>query len=201
MYLVYDVETNGLPTSHSEPANNFNCWPRISQLALALYDSKGRMIYEDAMYIKPDGWEMPDELVKKYGITTEFLHEKGVAISWALGVFQRMERDCQFRVAHNISFDSKVLRAEMIRAYTSQFAPKFESGKHCTMMAAAKHFSIKWPKLDALYKKLFNEGFDGAHNAIHDRNACARIFFKLQELGAFEKKEPEKQETAGDLGL
>ena len=40
----------------------------------------------------------------------------------------------------------------------------------------------KWPRLIELYKFLFNEEFDGAHNSLMDSRACERCFFKLQEM-------------------
>jgi DNA polymerase III epsilon subunit-like protein len=44
-------------------------------------------------------------------------------------------------------------------------------------------YGYKWPKLMELHQKLFNEGFDGAHDAMNDVLACGRSFFELQRLG------------------
>jgi len=41
--------------------------------------------------------------------------------------------------------------------------------------------SYKWPSLIELHTKLFDEGFDGAHDALADVKACAKSFFELKE--------------------
>ncbi len=38
----------------------------------------------------------------------------------------------------------------------------------------------KWPKLQETYKFLFGEEFEGAHDAMADVRACARIYFELR---------------------
>jgi len=43
--------------------------------------------------------------------------------------------------------------------------------------------NFKWPTLEELYLKLFNEKFDAAHNAIADVQATARCFFELIRIG------------------
>src|SRR5690606_8051357 len=41
---------------------------------------------------------------------------------------------------------------------------------------------FKWPKLEELYQKLFNEKFEEAHNAAADVVATTRCFFELIRL-------------------
>jgi len=44
-------------------------------------------------------------------------------------------------------------------------------------------YGFKWPSLQELYGKLFDESFDGAHQALVDVRACARCFFELKRIG------------------
>ena len=41
-------------------------------------------------------------------------------------------------------------------------------------------YGFKWPTLQELHSTLFNESFDGAHDALSDVRACARCFFELK---------------------
>jgi DNA polymerase III epsilon subunit-like protein len=43
-------------------------------------------------------------------------------------------------------------------------------------------YGFKWPTLQELHLKLFNETFAGAHRALADVRACARCYFELKRL-------------------
>jgi DNA polymerase III subunit epsilon len=43
-------------------------------------------------------------------------------------------------------------------------------------------YGYKWPSLQELHLKLFNEQFKGAHQALADVRACARCYFELKRL-------------------
>ena len=47
----------------------------------------------------------------------------------------------------------------------------------------------KWPTLTELYQKLFNKGFDEAHNAAFDVEATTRVFFEIIKRGITKVKE------------
>jgi hypothetical protein len=44
----------------------------------------------------------------------------------------------------------------------------------------------KWPKLEELYIKLFDQPFIGAHDAMGDVQATRACFYKLVELGVIQ---------------
>lgn len=178
--LVFDTETTGLPKDWSAPVEQVDNWPRIIQLAWALYDEDGNLLESFSKPIKPDGWVVPKE---KFwidnGHSTERCEAEGVAIADALAVFIVMRMNADFSVAHNMSFDGRILRAEMIRlGLTTEFtAPKI-----CTMKSSAKYVGLprnKWPKLEELHRFLFNCEFEGAHDAGADVAACAKCLFEL----------------------
>jgi len=50
-----------------------------------------------------------------------------------------------------------------------------------TRRIPGKFKDFKWPKLIESYQFLFNESFDGAHDALADVRACARVHRHLIE--------------------
>ena len=97
-------------------------------------------------------------------------------------------------MAHNIPFDLKLVDYEfgrIDRVNVLADMPQF-----CTMTASvdivrmpptpamlrAGRRNFKSPKLIEAHQHFFGEGFDGAHDALADVRACARIHRKLIEL-------------------
>lgn len=188
MYLVFDTETTGLPIDWRAPMTNVENWPRVIQLAWALYDENHQLIREQCYLIKPDGWVMPTgEFWQKHGYTQETSMNEGRPIYGVLCSFLTDLNRCRYFIAHNAEFDYNVVGAEMIRAQLK--AEKRQRTRICTKIASTTYCAIpngrgafKWPRLDELHNKLFNSGFDGAHDALNDVRACARCFFELKRL-------------------
>jgi hypothetical protein len=57
-----------------------------------------------------------------------------------------------------------------------------ETVKYCKILSSN---GFKWPKLEELYQKLFNEKYDNTHNAFSDIKATARCFWELKQNGMF----------------
>lgn len=187
MYLFFDTETTGLPKNWKAPLSDLNNWPRMVQLAYLLYDNNGKMISGGDYIIKPVGYTIPAEVAKIHGITTERALREGVALLGVLQEFNEMINDANVLVAHNISFDEKIVGAEFLRhKMPDSIAPK---KKICTMQSSTNFCAIsgpygyKWPKLSELHYKLFNYHFEEAHNAAADINATAKCFWELKRLG------------------
>jgi DNA polymerase III epsilon subunit-like protein len=195
-FFFFDTETNGLPLNYRAPVEDLNNWPRVTQLAFIMYgqvDDKDPFILQEyAAYIKPEGWEVPKEkFFADQGITTEMLNEKGVPIIDALTEYCAGRAVSDYSIAHNISFDSKILRAEIMRLQSETSKIEFASKKICTMMESTQYCQLtteksnrfKWPTLQELHTKLFNEGFEDAHDALADIRATAKCFFELVKRG------------------
>jgi len=178
MYLFYDTETNGLPLNGIQP--------RITQLAFILMDENFNSITEYCQLIYPDGWTIPNEkFFIDNGFTTENNIKCGIPIKDALNAFIDALEKCKYMIAHNDGFDIPVIASEMKYLNLSS---KNKPVKLCTMKSTAnfvgalnKYNKIKWPKLSELHIKLFNEDFDGAHDALEDVKATARCFRYLNE--------------------
>ena len=101
--------------------------------------------------------------------------------------FNRLVEKSKFIVAHNISFDEKIIEAEFLRKRVqSDFSQK---RKLCTMKSSTNYCKIsgaygyKWPKLSELHIKLFGVDFEGAHNALADIHATKKCFWEMRKMG------------------
>ena len=89
-------------------------------------------------------------------------------------------------VGHNVSFDKKIVGAELIRLGREDIISEFNS--FCTMKSTKNLCRIpgrygidyKYPKLQELYYALFKKQFDGAHNSLSDIKATVECFFELK---------------------
>jgi DNA polymerase III subunit epsilon len=187
MYLFFDTETTGLPISWKAPVNDLNNWPRLVQLAYLFYDRNGKILSSGDFIIRPDGYIIPAEASQIHGISTEKAMEEGKALLPVLQEFQSLIDESEYLVAHNISFDEKIVGAEFLR---NQMPDSFTSKrKICTMQGTTNYCKIigpygyKWPKLSELHYKLFGENFEEEHNAAVDIHATAKCFWELRRLG------------------
>ena len=186
-YLFFDTETTGLPRSWSAPVTDLNNWPRLVQLAWLLSDNTGKELTSGSCIVRPEGFTIPVEVSKIHGITTERAEAEGVPLETALAEFNKLINRSTHIIAHNISYDEKIIGAEFIRKNVKNaFAEKKlictkEKGTNFCAIPGGSGF--KWPKLAELYIKLFGTGFDGAHNAVADVTATARCFWEMRKRG------------------
>lgn len=187
MYLFFDTETTGLPRNWNAPVTDLSNWPRLVQLAYLFYDNSGNKISGGDHIIKPDGFIIPAESSRIHGITTERAIQEGEDLLKVLEIFQSLINQTDYLVAHNISFDEKIIGAEFLRnKMPNSVAPKT---KICTMQSTTNFcalngpYGFKWPKLSELHNKLFGTDFAEAHNAAADINATAKCFWELKRLG------------------
>ena len=85
------------------------------QIAWILFDDKGNRIESEDYIIKPENFEIPAEASKVHGITTERAINEGEDLEKILQKFQELVSESEFIVAHNISFDEKIVGAELLR--------------------------------------------------------------------------------------
>ena len=187
MHLFFDTETTGLPLNWKAPVTDLNNWPRMIQIAWILFDNSGNRIESDDFIIKPENFEIPRDASGEYGISTERSINEGEQFMKVLNEFNELVERSDFIVAHNISFDEKILGAELLRKkIQSNFNMK---KKLCTMHSLTDYsrllgpYGYKWPKLSELHIKLFGEDFDEAHDASVDINATEKCFWEMRKIG------------------
>lgn len=187
MYLFFDTETTGLPKNWKAPVTDLNNWPRLVQLAYLYYDSNGAKISGGDFIIKPEGFTIPTDAARIHGISTEKALREGQSITSVLQHFNTLIEQASYLVAHNMSFDEKIVGSEFLRNGMQNTIPSKK--KICTMEKSTNFCAIdgpygyKWPKLSELHYKLFKTGFDEAHNAAVDISATAKCFWELKKLG------------------
>ena len=184
-YLFFDTETTGLPKDWRAPLTAFDNWPRMVQLAWMLCDNVGNTLGSACQLIKPEGYVIPPEAAAVHGITTEKALAEGISMADALTMFGVAVGMAERVIAHNISFDEKIICAEFLR----RGLPLPFAGKTmvCTMHGSTAYCALpgkygkrKWPTLTELYEKLFGRKFEGAHDALADVGACKQAYFELR---------------------
>lgn len=189
MLLFFDTETVGLPKNYNAHYTDTENYPRIVQLAWAIIGNSNERI-EKQFIIQPNGFVIPNEAAKVHGITTEIANEKGVNILEVLEEFNKDVSKCELVIGHNVDFDRNILSCEFVRAGYAD-AALFSVKTFCTMkdervkqfVGIRNYYGYKWATLTELHQKLFNSGFDGAHDALNDVKATARCYFELLRIG------------------
>ncbi len=196
MILFFDTETTGLP-DYRAPSDAPQ-QPHLAQIALLLQDEGGNDRGVVSMVIRPDGWTIPDDVAAIHGITQARALAEGIPESLAALLYKTYVEQCSIRVAHNESFDRRIMRIAMLRSgVTREEIEALEKRPHfCTCLAATPIVDLpptekmraagfkkpKAPKLEECIKHFFGEGLSGAHDALVDVRACARVYFYLQSL-------------------
>jgi DNA polymerase-3 subunit epsilon len=189
-YLFFDTETTGfpedrLPIEHEDQ-------PYVVQLAAMLCRDDGTMLGGFSVVID-NGVAIPQKVVDIHGISDVLALEVGVLPRTAMGLFNHYSRRANLFVAHNIKFDWHMMA--IMAARGGHAMP--EGDRFCTMEVSTPVVNLppsermvamginkpKPPKLAEAVKFFIGEDLEGAHDALVDVRACARVFFKLKELG------------------
>ncbi len=208
--IVFDTETTGLPdwrAPSSDPGQ-----PHIVQLAWATFGDDGSRLGSRNRIIRPEGWTIPAEASAIHRITHELAMDTGLPAAEVIEEFLEERREAVLRVAHNISFDDRMLRIDLLRHGLERDAIEAmeREPKFCTMAEASKIMKMKPtdrmlaagftkpkpPKLIEAMQHFFSEGLDGAHDAEVDVIACGRLFFHLRGLAAAAAAAAEAKEAA-----
>lgn len=184
VFTFFDTETNGLPYDYNAPVTDIDNWPRLVQLAWIQTDADENELSRGNYLIKPDGFYVFDNV---HGITNDKAQSEGLELKPILQEFADILDKTTVLVAHNISFDEKIMGAEFIRnGFENALKDK---NQICTMTSTVDFCAIqsgnrfKFPKLEELHMKLFNETFEGAHDAMVDVEAMVRCFWALKKQG------------------
>ena len=186
-YLVFDTETTGVPQDWAAPISDLRNWPRVVQLAWALFDVHERMLERDAHLVKPQGFRIPRDAERVHGISTQRALVEGFPLRQVLEEFSAVAGKAAMVVAHNFAFDAKVMGAEFLRAQMPDALR--QKRRLCTMIAGTDFcklpgsYGYKWPTLPELHAALFQVQYTETHEAAADVAACARCFFELKRRG------------------
>lgn len=187
VYLFFDTETSGLPQDYNAPTSDVDNWPRLIQLSWIIADQAGDIIKKANYIIRPNGFVISESVSKVHGITTQRASAEGIDLTEAIDVFMEDVDKCEFIIGHNVSFDKKIVGAELVRMGRYD---TLSNKKSCCTMESTKNFckisgnyGYKYPKLQELYYKLFGRNFDNAHNSAADVNATYECYWELRKRG------------------
>lgn len=191
LVFAYDTETTGM-VLFKERSNDPR-QPHIVQIAGALADTETREVVASIdLIVRPDGWEISDEMAEIHGITQEQATRLGVSEPMAMSSALQLWQIADYRLAHNEQFDSRIMRAAIARYGDETTAERWKQGRaECTAklcrpicaipptpnMVAAGFNSPKTPKLQEAYQHFYGHPFEGAHSAMPDVLACLDVYW------------------------
>lgn len=189
--LIFDTETTGL--WHFDLPADDESQPRLVQLAALLIDEKRTFAHLNVI-VRPSGYEIDPGASRIHGITTEDALQFGVPAIRALDLLDELLEKCEVVVGHNLEFDQRVVMREHLalgRELWDAFATLDGARRwRCTMrsMTPVCRFpstrpgqEFKWPKLTEAYLYAFQKPMIGAHNAMSDATATAKLYRWLVE--------------------
>ncbi|MBC7503914.1 3'-5' exonuclease [Candidatus Gracilibacteria bacterium] len=189
---VWDTETTGFPVKDGKLEQQ----PYIIQFAAIVSelgaDGTVREIERHDILIKPRV-SIPFGASQVNGI-----YDRDVVdvpyIENSIDTIMKVLNSADIVVGHNVSFDEQILSYELDRLGRSGDYTPIQS--ICTMRTSTDYcklpgrgFAWKSPKLSELHRFLFDEYFDGAHNALIDVEATGRSFFELVKRGVIRLEE------------
>lgn len=159
-FVVFDFETTGLDAKTCE----------IIEIG-AVKISGGKIVSTFSCFIKPST-PIPQEITDLTSITNKMV-EDSPAINYVLPDFYKYCYGCGL-VAHNISFDYGFLSAIAKKMNYNFDNPQFDT----LAMARQKLLGLKNFKLETVAERL-GVSLVGAHRAVNDAMATAKVFLKL----------------------
>lgn len=190
LYLFFDTETTGLPKNYNAPSTDLRNWPRLVQISWIVSDNKGTVISKNNHFIKPRGFEIPENVARLHGITTERALKTGERVEDVLHLFWKDVQNANYVIGHNVSFDKKIVEAEFYRmgekhVFLSKhtICTQKASTDYCKIPSPENRYKFKWPTLSELYYILFAKEMDGAHNSEADVQATFECFWELLKMG------------------
>ena len=144
-------------------------------MSSARFSSKGRLIDPFDSIVFPDNFQISEKSIEVHGITQEHAEKVGRPFTEVFMDFMKfIGPRTTTLVAHNAKFDTSVLHSEMLR-YNINTELLDNINFVCTMQLYKERF-FEPIKLGVLYKEIFGEDFENAHNSLADCIACGRVY-------------------------
>ena len=194
--MFLDTETTKLIENYSHPTDGSDNFPHVTQIAWDIYTENQELVRQFNTFVAiPHDVEISESAIALNGITKDFCLSNGVEMRVVLSQLIDEMEAVDLIVCHNVNFDIRVLRSELIRNNLEFYStPLKEKNSYCTMLKTIKFCDIKqegsnrkkMPSNTDLFNKLFGEGAaDGIelHLAHNDIRVTRKSFFKLREVG------------------
>ena len=179
-YIAFDFETSGLPEGRrnveitQKTLKNFDSCRAVS-LSAARFSSRGRLIDTFDAIVYPNDFQIGEKSIEVHGITQDYAEKNGRPFTEVFMDFLKfIGPRTTTLVAHNAQFDTSVLRSEMIRHNLN--LPLLDNMTFVCTMKLYKERFLKPIKLGELYRDIFGEDFENAHNSLADCIACGKVY-------------------------
>lgn len=184
MELFFDCETSGFINKNMSATDSGQAW--IMQFACILSD-KNRIYNEFSTLVVAGKRTCHPKAEAIHGISVEECNKGGLNEGQLYHILANNFFTADTLVAHNIDFDLLFVD-HLIQRVHKKWNGLYEKSKFCTMKETTelcqlpgKFGKFKWPKLTELYKFLFGEELEGAHDALIDVRATRRCYYRLKE--------------------
>lgn len=191
MEFFFDTETTGLPERSGKygypvyTASDKYAKARIVSISWMI--TRRQQLVSQAYYvIKPEGFVIGEDSTAIHGISQEDALRSGVSFKVVAGALKEALKGCMSLVAHNIDFDYHVLLSELHRGgFPDVINVVKKLNLVCTMKKGREMLKMRaYPKLAVLYKALYGEDMENAHNAQYDTFYCYKCYVKMFPLDA-----------------
>ncbi len=179
-FLVFDTETGGFPSKKISVIHPDQ--PPTVQLG-AMLVTREWVIAELSVVIACDDRKLNPHAVAVHGMDRDFCNRYGIRPGQATSAFLALMDKADVLVCHNFDFDSQMIEMLIATHEPERLKDFYQKSNYCTMKKTTMLCNIpgrygkpKWPKLEELHKFLFDETFDGAHDAMVDVRATVRCF-------------------------
>lgn len=174
LWVIFDTETTGLV---NPATTDLAQQPYVIEFAGVYIAPNGDIVHKITTLFKPP-IKLPEFITKITGITDEALADAKPFDCEVVSDFLSAD-SVTTAVAHNFTFDQSMIEFEFARAGKAIRWPK---RKICTVEASMAVKGRRM-KLDALHREFFGEGVVGAHRALADVEALARIVHFMRMKG------------------
>ena len=167
--LIFDTETTGLL---KPSVSDLSEQPKIIELAVVAIDQSYERIREHSWLIYP-AEELTPIITKITGLTNADLKGKPTFMEVLPEIEEAFLGACRL-IAHNMPFDSGMLRNELTRC-NRQYAFPYPPNQLCTVQLASDLIFGRRAKLTELYEKTIGKPLAQTHRALDDVNALVEI--------------------------
>lgn len=134
---------------------------------------------------------VPTQASDIHHVTTDIANRTGFKLATAVGVMNAFLHRATIVLAHNLDFDERIMATAYYRAGKEMVLP---AQRVCTcelaepvlrlpptvkMVKAGFGKKFKKPSLGECYKAFFGHDLEGAHDALVDCRAAARVYFHI----------------------
>jgi len=178
--MFYDTETTGLPL-YREPSDDPR-QPHIVQLAAAVVNlDTQQLISSMDVIVRPDGWSIPQEIARIHGISTEYALDVGIPEEVALRLLTEFWSNTSVRIAHNETFDARMIRIGLKRYDVGVDPDAWKAGNAvCTQRLATPLCKLgKTASLSEAFQHFTGANRAIEHDAMSDVQACVAVYFAI----------------------